>query len=579
MGRRAFSYDPNNKARGKGRRRGKISTDVDATELTGSVTWYAPPTVPDGHKMVVIDGHTMGRTTAGNSTPQFIILPTSSAELIDVVNRIPGLNANATSEAGAYSALASSAACYVASPGDANVVSDGLVLELDASKKLSLNGSSGALWYNLTENGANVIMASANGPSYSTSEEAVYFDGTNDYYYDNSITLPTGTKTVICFIKPTSTMGNNSYTGLVSWGGRSNATPSNSLLLSLRTNGATIYVSSAYWYNDWVPNLNSVTPNKWNMVGIIARNQTTTNNTTLFRYNTDGYSSSVGSSSSHSKGLNTTSTNLRVGCTDLSARFFNGHIKKVLVYDRELSETEIKQVYYNAPIVVNSYLKTVLDAKNPVGELNSTTITETTGNGNDFTTEGTVTKVSDYGGVYHLNSGRIYRSSVGWYGKMTTSWWMKYNGAVSSGNFWTESNRGPSGCARIYSTINSNGTFTARFWDNSSISPLGTGAFTATTSTNVCDGKWHQVTVSWSNGSGNLTRGIHLYVDGNKEAYTDMVGNDGNYAHWHLGGSYGCVGTKTHNCYIGPILQYNSYNLSDEEVVQNYNAYASRFGK
>jgi len=573
--RRPVAFDPNNLNRGKGRRRGKVSVDVDSASLTGSLTFYNTPNPPDNGYIIVSDSNTIKGIAAGSAKPVF--WTATDANIVSIVNGLPGNNSTFTTAGEAFSYLASSGNYFVISPKNENIISDGLVLELDSSNKMSLNGSSGALWYNLAEGGANVVMASANGPSFSTTEEAVYFDGTNDYYYDDSITLPSGTKTVICFIKPTATMGLDNYKGLVSWGGRSNATPSNSLLLSLYTNNSTIYVSSAYWYNDWVPNLNSVTANKWNMVGIIARQQTSTNNTTLFRYNSGGYSSSTGTSSDYSRNINTTSTTFRVGCTDASGRFFNGHIKKVLVYDRELSETEIKQVYYGAPIVINSSLKTVIDAKNPVGELNSTTISEITGNGNDFTTEGTVSLVTDYGGVYKLNSGRIYRSSVSWYGKMCTSFWVKFIGGVNTGQLWTESYRGSGGCSRIWSSLNANGQYQVNFWDNSNYAANGVGTISTISSTNIADGEWHQVTMQWSNGSGNQIAGNHLYVDGRKESYTYMIGNDGSYAHWHIGGSTGCLGTYTHTCYIGPVLQYNNYNLTDAEVLQNYNAYKSRF--
>jgi hypothetical protein len=43
--------------------------------------------------------------------------------------------------------------------------------------------------------------------------------------------------------------------------------------------------------------------------------------------------------------------------------------------------------------------------------------------------------------------------------------------------------------------------------------------------------------LSRSNGSGNQPAGSYVYVDGQLEGYTYMVGNDGGYQHWHLGGS------------------------------------------
>ena len=49
-----------------------------------------------------------------------------------------------------------------------------------------------------------------------------------------------------------------------------------------------------------------------------------------------------------------------------------------------------------------------------------------------------------------------------------------------------------------------------------------------------------------------------------------MVGNDGGYQHIHLGGVTGCIGESTHNVDFGPIVHYKNYNLSDNEVYQNY---------
>jgi hypothetical protein len=40
---KAIAFDPDFKNRGKGRRRGKISVDIDAQNLTGSLTFYSIP--------------------------------------------------------------------------------------------------------------------------------------------------------------------------------------------------------------------------------------------------------------------------------------------------------------------------------------------------------------------------------------------------------------------------------------------------------------------------------------------------------------------------------------------------------
>jgi hypothetical protein len=179
-------------------------------------------------------------------------------------------------------------------------------------------------------------------------------------------------------------------------------------------------------------------------------------------------------------------------------------------------------------------------------------------------------------GYKTLSNSRVKRF-LGWYGNYTISFWIKMVDLSFSGYFYTESNRGPSGCARVYSYINSNGTFTYNVWDNSSFGTFGTGNFAVTTTTNVRDGNWHQITCIWSNGNSNRTRGIYVYCDGVQEAYTDMIGNDGSYASMHLGGASGCVGEVASNSYLGPILQYNNVALTNNQVQQNYNAHAGRF--
>jgi hypothetical protein len=37
------------------------------------------------------------------------------------------------------------------------------------------------------------------------------------------------------------------------------------------------------------------------------------------------------------------------------------------------------------------------------------------------------------------------------------------------------------------------------------------------------------------------------------------------------------MGEATHNVDFGPIIHYKNYNLSDNEVYQNYSAHAARF--
>ena len=261
----------------------------------------------------------------------------------------------------------------------------------------------------------------------------------------------------------------------------------------------------------------------------------------------------------------------------MSTYHHTGNIASVKAYNRPLSADEIAKDYYGSSIVTGNNPRIVIDPANIKSFIvGDTGLSDLSQGGDEFIIEGTGSKVDENGGILRLNSGRIYRPQVGWYGKMAMSWWMRYDGTPNATNFYTESYRGSGGCARIYSPILSDGRFQFKVWDNSSTS-LPSRSIAVTTTTNVCDGEWHQVTCQWSNGSGNIPRGLYVYVNGVLESYSDMIGNDGGYQHIHLGGSFGCTGDNSHNVDFGPILHYKNYNLSHEEVLQNYQAHVNRF--
>ena len=180
------------------------------------------------------------------------------------------------------------------------------------------------------------------------SDGSFSFDGTSNRLSQATPDLPTGTgnKTILTWVWPDSTGPANQYTGLVVYGGRSSSTPSDAVGLSLYTSGTTMYVSSAYWSNDFTPNNLPVTANSWNMVGMIARGAPTTNNTTLICGNASGVNYVTGSSSNYARGLSTTSVNLTIGCLDAAGgRYMKGKISQVMIFNRELSTDEISQMF------------------------------------------------------------------------------------------------------------------------------------------------------------------------------------------------------------------------------------------
>jgi hypothetical protein len=267
----------------------------------------------------------------------------NDSQLIGLTNKIAGTNYTTANECFNY--FAGQSDKMVVNRDYEGIVTNGLVLNVD-SGFIPSYPTNGTTWYDLSYGGTNVTLI--NGPTYNSSNNgSIVFDGGDDssVNYSPNLSSASGTKTVLCWCWPDSTGPSNQYTGLVSWGGRGNDNPSSSLLLSLNTNASTWYVGSAYWYNDYVPDTLSVNKNAWNMVGIIARQQSVpnSNNTTLICGNSGGLNYSTGNSSDVNRSINTLNANLAIGSTDIVSRPFKGRIANVLIYNRELTTAEILQ--------------------------------------------------------------------------------------------------------------------------------------------------------------------------------------------------------------------------------------------
>ena len=228
-----------------------------------------------------------------------------------------------------------------------NIVTDGLIFNIDAANKRSYIGS-GSSWKDLYQKN---IITLANSPTFNSDNGgSLVFNGSNQYGYLATPKLHSGTanRTIIAWVKPDSTGPSNTYTGIISYGTRNfTYTPSRYCLLSLNTGGATYYVSSAFWGNDYVPNQTIVNKNEWNMIGMIGRSAATTNNVTLFSLNGSTKMFTTGNSSTYYKGLNTVMENLGVAITDYPGRYYKGNIGSIMIYNRELSQSEIAEIFYS----------------------------------------------------------------------------------------------------------------------------------------------------------------------------------------------------------------------------------------
>jgi len=303
---------------------------------TSTTDYYNGITPPSGGYTIYLN-----KASGGPS----IYTATNDAALISLSNTIAGQTF--ATAAAALDWFATQTDKMVFNADYPSIITNGLVMNLDAGFTPSYP-TTGTTWYDIS--GFNTNPNLTNGPAFNSSNSgSIVFDGTDDsaIQYSPNLSTANGTKTVLCWCWPDSTGPANTYTGLVSWGGRGNDNPSSSLLLCLSTDQSTWYVGSAYWYNDYIPYSLPVNKNAWNMVGIIARQQPApnSNNTTLICGNNNGLNYVTGNSSDVNRPINTANTNLAIGSTDIISRAFKGRIANVLIYNRELSTSEIQQNY------------------------------------------------------------------------------------------------------------------------------------------------------------------------------------------------------------------------------------------
>jgi len=217
------------------------------------------------------------------------------------------------------------------------IITDGLVLNLDASNVLSYPGT-GTEWFDLTSNNNDGVLV--NGPTYLTDNGGVMsFDGVNDRFIsNNNLGIVGNTKrTVEIWFKPSSDIGRQT---LVSMG---NANSDKTFQIEYNGYaGGPNNVYFAGWNNDRYT-LTTLPLNTWSYItvtygGGIVRNS----DGVKIYYN--GVPQTL--SGSGSRVLNTTDSKYYVGYDGILTRqHFNGNISNVRIYDDELTESQIQQNY------------------------------------------------------------------------------------------------------------------------------------------------------------------------------------------------------------------------------------------
>ena len=210
------------------------------------------------------------------------------------------------------------------SHGPSPIVTNGLVLALDAADRNSYPGS-GTTWTDLSDNGKNGTLR--NGPTYNSGNlGSIVFDGTNDDVYINNFNFVTNEATFLCWVKSNGIQEtwrgfiftrNGPATGI-------NVVANNDL---------------GYHWNDqyyWIGTGLVVPASNWCMCALSV----TSTAATVYLGTSSGLQSYTNVSSHSSITLN----DLYLGRDPFfQPRYFNGNIAQGSAYNRALTAQEIQQ--------------------------------------------------------------------------------------------------------------------------------------------------------------------------------------------------------------------------------------------
>jgi hypothetical protein len=223
-----------------------------------------------------------------------------------------------------------------------NIVTDGLVLCLDAASHKSYPGS-GTTWYDLSGNGNNGTLT--NGPTFS--DNSLVFDGSNDYSVSGTLEGSFTNFSVIVWFYPTSI---TNYENVIDCNYAYNGTTGNiGPRLEIDSGGGLRWIysqdttSNSNFYSHY--SLGSgLVANKWYHVAITYNGSS---NSSVSYYN--------GNSSGNSRGLVGSATGFLGSFTNVNIgrgfslggveRYFTGKISNSLIYNRTISSEEVLQNY------------------------------------------------------------------------------------------------------------------------------------------------------------------------------------------------------------------------------------------
>jgi hypothetical protein len=528
---------------------GVNSIDYGGSNESG---WWNTTDVPTGGYVVYVNKESNGPS---------IMVPQNDTDLVGAARSF-GASSSVTTAAGALNYFASQSDMIVINKNYNNIVTSGLVLNLDASFVASYPVS-GTSWYDISGSGNTGTLV--NGPTFNTSGYFV-FDGTNDYVsrtYNSSFDIRSGitlyvlfrrnsifTQLSDCFIlsRPPSWYFYDAY--------NSGAIQGDVFIDGVRKGAVTVSMpNDGRWY-EVVYTYNS--SNGWSVM----------------------YKNNVSSASVQVTGLSNyliDSSNANFQNIFFSSVGKSYFVNSLRIYNRALSATEISQNYYGAPIVTSGLIMS-FDGGNLVSypvtgtsiyDLSVSAYSGTLVNGPTYSVSGGGSLLYDGSNDYVTLPSSL--SSLSGTSGASLSMWIKLDSGSNTS--------GQAGLIQLSSYNNSNGNLYF-FTDASRVGGIWLDifrtdrVFTGDWQPTFNGTNWHNLTVTCQSGS----NGWKMYLNENLAFQTtgpSVVSVDVS-----LFGGFRLGQNSTSRQLKGRIAICNIYNrvLSTNEVVQNFNAYRNRFG-
>ena len=440
-----------------------------------------------------------------------------------------------------------------------NIVKDNLVLDLNASNSVSYP-TTGTEWRDLSGNGNKGTLT--NGPTFDSTTKSIVFDGTDDYVIgDLNINFSTTDFTIDTLVYPTFDSATYGRPIITKNGVGDGCSTYDFALEFGRVSNKFDIISDGGAGNPSLYTTNTYQKNNWYRVIVTREFLGGTN----YKYTLYVNGNVAGTITGNYNGGNGSKIGIGKFIDCSAVQTWLGNIGISRIYNRALSQSEILQNYYQAPISTNG-LALAIDPGNLVcysgtgttlKGLSPSGYTATLTNGPTYSSANGGTIVLD--GVDDTITSSLTR--VG-FSDTTQIIWYKWDGVNKIASIMYLGNGGSTGYGFLLHDGSSSGV-------GNKVGILYGGAYynainVGTTYATLVSGVWSQLAVTrdstttrlYQNGTllGSTTR----TPQGPSSTLSLEVSNV-------VGGS------------IGPSLFYNTA-LTADEVAQNFNAYKTRFG-